>query len=103
MSDRTLRQRLVPEIGDEGQARIARTTAHVSVAGHRGDVAARYLAFAGFSEVRAPSAERASLDDTLSHRLRELVLAGADPAVIDVAMGAASALAQIRAAVKTDR
>jgi hypothetical protein len=49
---RTLRQRLVPEIGDEGQARLATMTGVVSERGLAGEIAARYLACAGLRELR---------------------------------------------------
>jgi hypothetical protein len=102
VSDRTLRQRLVPEIGDHGQERIAHAVATVTSRGLQGDVAARYLSRAGFAQVRFDS-EIAEQTDGLSRGLVEIVLVDADPAVRAVALGANEALGQIRRAVKHDQ
>jgi len=102
VNDRTLRQRLVPEIGDEGQARIATTTIAIDRRGLMGDVLGRYVEHAGFAEVRersgggVPERERSLLADALSRD----VLAEADPAVVAVAVGAALAVDRIRAGAK---
>jgi hypothetical protein len=97
VSDRTLRQRLVPEIGDEGQARIARTVVELDAEGLTGEICARYLEHAGFAEVRAvPTTTRRP--SALTQALALDVLAGADPAVLSVALGAALAVDHIRRA-----
>lgn len=116
---RTVRQRLVPEIGDEGQGHIERATALVVETGLSGEVEARYLAGAGFGLVRtrANSVSRAALatnprvtvaadaDDQTppDQPLCDAIAALApDPAVLAVAQGAARALRQIRVAARID-
>lgn len=110
---RTLRQRLVVEIGDAGQARIDAALGLVYDVGLAGDVEARYLAGAGFGCVRCASQTAANAAretrpevvlDPGAPRLvvpsppaiQPLVDDGADPAVLAVARGAARALHQIR-------
>ena len=110
---RTLRQRLVSEIGDAGQARIAAALGLVTEVGLAGEIEARSLAGAGFGCVRVSShfAARAAKEVW-----PEVVLAtdapriaGPSPAAIEplraenahesvlaVARGAARALHQIR-------
>lgn len=120
MSDpRTVRQRLVPEIGDEGQAHIDAATAIVTAPGLTGEVEAHYLAGAGFGCIRTAtsSASRAAretnpkvtisadadpmplVDHPLSEDLAALIQ---DPAILGVAQGAARALRQIRVAARID-
>jgi hypothetical protein len=84
---RTLRQRLVAEIGEQGQARIASASASAST-----ELEARYLAFAGFREVHAPSGGQGS------GTFVEASFAESDPAVRELATSAARALVQIKAA-----
>jgi hypothetical protein len=116
---RTLRQRLVPEIGDEGQAHIDAATAIVTSAGLTGEVEAHYLAGAGFGCIRTAthSSSRAAHetnpkvvisadadpiplpDHPLADSIAELK---PDPAVLAVAQGAARALRQIRVAARID-
>ena len=84
---RTLRQRLVAEIGEEGQARIASTSATAST-----EIEARYLAFAGFREVRA-SAEK---PDDSAPTFADAPFAESDPFVRELATSAARALVQIK-------
>jgi hypothetical protein len=97
MSDaRTLRQRLVAEIGEQGQARIASSSAHAS-----SDIEARYLAFAGFREVHtfdAADAHAASDDTFVAASFRE-----SDPSVRELATSAARALVQIKKAAGVAR
>jgi molybdopterin/thiamine biosynthesis adenylyltransferase len=120
MSDpRTVRQRLVPEIGAEGQARIDRAASVVLVAGLAGEIEARYLAGAGFGLVRTISnaVSRAALeqnprvavsgdadpmdppDQVLADSLSKLV---ENESARAVAVGAARALRQIRVAAGID-
>ena len=116
---RTVRQRLVPEIGEEGQARITAGTALVVATGLSGEVEAHYLAGAGFGLVRTSThaATRAVLetnpkvaiatdadpvvltDQQLCDALATLV---SDPSARAVAQGAARALRQIRVAARID-
>ncbi len=118
-SDRTLRQRLVPEIGDEGQERIDLATALVMATGLAGIVEARYLAGANFGLVRTSThaATRAARDtnptvalatdsdpveypdQSLASTLAEVII---DPSALAVASGAARALRQIRVAARID-
>jgi hypothetical protein len=53
--DRHQRQTRLAEVGDLGQARIARVRVDVCAAGLAGDVAARYLAGAGVCGLRVRS------------------------------------------------
>jgi hypothetical protein len=120
MSDpRTVRQRLVPEIGAEGQAHIDAATAIVTATGLSGLVEAHYLAGAGFGLLRtsATAQSRAARetnpklaiaadaepmpvpDHPLSDELAELI---SDPAILDVAQAAARALRQVRVAARID-
>ena len=91
MSDeRTLRQRLVAEIGEQGQARIAQASACAST-----DIEARYLAFAGFRSVERG---RSAGDTRSVHDLVTIAFAGSDGAVSELAWSAARALVQIKKA-----
>ena len=97
MSDRTLRQRLVPEIGDEGQARIAMTRVEINrSSGLSGEIVARYLEHAGFAEVRARTHVSDGHRSALVQALLRDVLDGADPVVVSIAVGAAIAVDHIR-------
>ena len=99
MNDRTLRQRLVPEIGDDGQARIAKAIVAIDHDDLEGDIRARYLEHAGFAELRTgrslPAHGRSASTEALA---REPF----DEAVRAVAVGAARALDELRRAVKGD-
>ena len=61
---RTVRQRLAPEIGEEGQAHVVAATALVIATGLSGEVESHYLAGAGFGLIRtaANSTSRAALE-----------------------------------------
>lgn len=83
--ERTLRQRLVAEIGEQGQARIASVEAHAST-----EIEARYLAFAGFRRVHFPSERQADF------AFVEGAFARSDDAVRELAFSAARALSQIK-------
>ncbi|MGZ3418742.1 MAG: hypothetical protein ACXVEF_19825 [Polyangiales bacterium] len=120
MSDpRTIRQRLVPEIGAEGQARIDRATSVVLTGGLEGEIEARYLAGANFGLVRTTSnavsravvetnprvtvAADADVMEPPDHPLAEtLAKVTANPSARAVAVGAARALRQIRVAAEID-
>lgn len=116
---RTVRQRLVPEIGASGQAQIDAATGLVTATGLAGEVEARYLAGAGFGLIRTSShaASRAAIEahpgvaiatdaeriDPPDHPLADAIAElGPDPAVRAVAQGAARALRQIRVAARID-
>lgn len=116
---RTVRQRLVPEIGESGQAQIAAATGLVIATGLSGEVESHYLAGAGFGLVRTSSnaASRAAIQtnpkvavaaDADPIELGDQPLCDAiaalapDPAVLAVAQGAARALRQIRVAARID-
>lgn len=118
-SARTIRQRLVPEIGDEGQAHIDAASAIVTSLGLAGAVEAHYLAGAGFGLLRtaASSVSRAALEtnpaiaiaadadpgDPPDHPLADAIARlNPDPNVLAVAQGAARALRQIRVAARID-
>lgn len=116
---RTVRQRLVPEIGAEGQAHIDAATAIVTSPGLTGEVEAHYLAGAGFGCIRTStsSVSRAARDTNprvvisadadpmpvpdhpLSEDLARIIK---NPAALGVAQGAARALRQIRVAARID-
>jgi hypothetical protein len=120
MSDpRTIRQRLVPEIGEAGQTRIDRATSVVLSTGVEGEIEARYLAGANFGLVRTLSnamshavmetnprvAVSADADpmEPPDHPLAEaLAKVCVDPSARAVAVGAARALRQIRVAAEID-
>lgn len=122
MSDpRTLRQRLVVEIGEVGQAHLGRATAVVPTKDRlEGEVEARYLAGAGFGLVRTAThaATRAVMEAgphvafatdgdevTLSPPntlVDALEAAALHPAVRAVAVASARALHQIRVAARVD-
>ncbi len=127
---RTVRQRLVPEIGEEGQARITAGTALVVATGLSGEVEAHYLAGAGFGLVRTSThaATRAVLEtnptvaiatdadplgDPKAGPVPSTVFADqplsdalgalcSDPSARAVAQGAARALRQVRVAARID-
>jgi hypothetical protein len=110
---RYTRQVRLAEIGDEGQQRIAATTAIVDAQGLAGAVEARYLAAAGVGKI-------ATLHDEIGDAARAMdarvqVMTGVrvrlghgeppafglrDAAARDVALGAWRALAHLRRAVK---
>jgi NAD(P)H-dependent flavin oxidoreductase YrpB (nitropropane dioxygenase family) len=112
---RTLRQRLVAEIGEQGQERVSRARAQVHDSSLSGEVEARYLVGAAFGCVRTPSyavlraAREGAADAVLEADAPRMALPspevlapleadGADDAVLAIARGAARALRQIRAA-----
>ena len=112
-SELTLRQRLVAEIGDEGQARIGRSIAVVGGGGDAGEIEARYLACAGFSEVRVRTARQrkvvreaapsAHVEQTNAAPIASapLMIDGADPVVADLLAGASRALRTLRNASRS--
>ncbi|GAC1351570.1 MAG: hypothetical protein NVS3B20_04090 [Polyangiales bacterium] len=120
MSDaRTQLQRLVAEIGDEGQARITAALALVGEQGLGGEVEARYLAGAGFGCVRTSSHQSACaaretnpsvvistdappITPPSEAMIARLLARNADPAVSAIAAGAAGALRQIRAIARVE-
>ena len=90
MSERFLRQVLLPEIGAEGQRRIERSRAAVGGPGLANEVAALYALGAGFAGVDPGAVDVAALAP-------EHVCAA--PAAREVLAGARAALAAMRAAV----
>ena len=116
MSDpeRTLRQRLVAEIGDAGQARLAQASATVTDRGLAGEVQARYLAGAGFGALRVATERQAELALQVDPQAHVVVAAGAamapsnahersDSAAQAVLDGSMRALSQIREALAVSR
>jgi hypothetical protein len=87
VDERTLRQRLVAEIGEQGQARIARCDAFA-----RSAIERRYLEFAGFRSI----GEAVLPPSRMEFELVEKALAGSDPNVVELATSAARALVQIK-------
>ncbi len=100
MSDpRTLRQRLVAEIGEAGQARIGAARVVVAGEGPAAEVERRYLEGALFAAVDdAPDAPPEAVAFA-----GELDLLGADEQARAVVEGAARALAKIRGAALQGR
>lgn len=110
---RHTRQQRLPEIGVRGQARIARARVSLCNDGLAGLVEARYLAGAGVGELRGPEP---ALDEArrVDGRVRACVgpsaqkspffneIAGLDPAVREVALGALAALGALRRALAED-
>jgi hypothetical protein len=113
---RTLRQRLVVEIGDAGQARIGAARAVVTGEGHAATVERRYLEGAGFGSIEREHEHederaegdggadalrsRAAGETAVAARVRAL---GLDPSAEAVVLGAARALVQIREAAGVAR
>ena len=122
MSDpRTLRQRLVTEIGEAGQAHLGRASGVVTTTDRlEGEVEARYLAGAGFGLVRTAThaATRAVVEaspDTAyatdadeihvtppNELTASLEAAGMHPSARAVGVAAARALHQIRVCARVD-
>ena len=121
IDDRTLRQRLVAEIGEAGQRRLAAASARVGDPGLPGDVEARYLACAGFASMQVATASQARVVRRACAGARVEVggadprraggalvdalaahLAGGDAAVLALAVGAARALDRIRRSAVED-
>jgi hypothetical protein len=99
MSDpRTLRQRLVAEIGEAGQAKIGAARARVAGTGLAAEVERRYLEGAAFGVVEAAPDATAPIP-TIAASLDAI---GGDESAQDVILGAARALAQIRVAAGLD-
>lgn len=90
--DRFVRQVLLGEIGEIGQARICAGTASVGGAGLAHEVAGRYAKGAGFAEI-APGEI-----DTNDLAPSAII---ADPRARDVVAGSRAALAEIRRAIRT--
>ncbi len=116
----TLRQRLVPDIGDEGMARLAAARATIAGAGDAAVIEARYLACAGFGVlVIADETARASALAADPRQVVEAEVTAAamgasdapwvttlaaqfaedDPAVKDLVLGAARAIEHLRAGI----
>ncbi len=93
MMARYVRQILLPEIGEAGQARIARSVAHVGGAGSAQEVAGRYAEAAGFASVEPGVLDVGSLAPASIVK---------DPAAREVLAGARAALRALRAALQTD-
>ncbi|MFI5299692.1 MAG: hypothetical protein ACHREM_16520 [Polyangiales bacterium] len=114
---RTARQRLVPEIGHDGDAAIAGAAVVVSAEDASAAIEARYLAGAGFGLIRVRSFRVANVVRAIAP---DVVVAtdappieppktkveaamrafGADESAVAVAAGAARAVGAIRRAVK---
>jgi hypothetical protein len=90
MSERFLRQALLPEVGERGQARLAAATANVAGEGLAHEVACLYAIGAGFSRVEPGPVDLDSLAP------RELVTSG--PAR-EVLAGARAALRAMQKAL----
>jgi molybdopterin/thiamine biosynthesis adenylyltransferase len=114
--DRHSRQRRLSEVGDAGQARIARACVDVPFEGLAGAVAVRYLAGAGVGALRVRSERLASEARALDPGVRVEVLTAdvdageavdvaplvgglRDPAARELGRGAYSALRALRAAI----
>lgn len=115
----TLRQRLVADIGEAGMSRISARRADVAGAGDAAAIEARYLACAGFASL-AVDDEAARADAAAANPELALVsgaephddaawvttiaaaFADDDPAVRDLALGAARALEHIRDAALSE-
>lgn len=103
---RHVRQVLLPQIGEAGQARIAAGTAVVASRGFAGDVEARYLAGAGVGALVVADADIAAAARDVDPRVRVEVRAteapasfdfGArDPVAREAALGAWRAVASLR-------
>lgn len=94
---RTLRQRLVAEIGDAGQARISAARAVIAGDGLAADVEARYLRGAALGAVESDAnatPARAAIEGGVE-------ALGVDAAAGAVIAGSARALATIRRALGT--
>jgi hypothetical protein len=99
MSDpRTLRQRLVAEIGEAGQAKIVAARALVAGTGLAAEVERRYLEGAAFGAVASAPAASPPIPAIAG----DLDAIGGDESAQDVILGAARALAQIRVAAGID-
>ena len=98
LDPRTLRQRLVVEIGEAGQARIGAARAVVAGRGLAAEVERRYLEGAAFGVVEVDPAAVAPIP-TIALGVHAI---GADESAQDVILGAARALAQIRGALGLD-
>jgi hypothetical protein len=113
-SQLTLRQRLVAEIGAEGQARIAGRSSRVAMRGLAGEIEARYLACAGFASLATTTEAQAAIaKDACPTLAIELAAAASPPSGSSFALegevdsavralldGALSALRQIREAAR---
>jgi hypothetical protein len=97
---RTLRQRLVVEIGDAGQARISAARAVVHGEGLAAEVERRYLAGAAFDGLDASREAPAS---AIVEALAKATPGAIDPSAAAVIEGSARALAQIRDAAGVAR
>jgi hypothetical protein len=105
------RQARLAEIGDDGQERIAATTAYVDDEGLSGTIEARYLAGAGVGRIATASAVVSDAARAVDAGVQIVEGAGVrlghgeapafgvrDPAALDVATGAWRALAHVRRA-----
>lgn len=95
---RTLRQRLVAEIGEAGQAKIVAARAVVAGNGLAAEVERRYLEGAAFGAVEVEPSGVAPIPAIAA----SLDAIGGDESAQDVILGAARALAQIRRAAGID-
>jgi hypothetical protein len=110
--ERHSRQVLLADVGEEGQARLAATTAVVDAEGLAGAVEARYLAGAGVGKLATRSAFIGAAASAADGSIQIVDEARArlgsdspppfeirDPSALDVALGAWRALAHVRRAV----
>lgn len=89
---RFVRQVLLPEIGEVGQAQLVASTAHVGGDGLAHEVASRYAVAAGFARVEGGPIDEAILAPV------ELCTQGAARAVL---AGSRAALAEVRRALRS--
>jgi hypothetical protein len=113
--DRFDRQVRLAEVGPEGQARIESARVSVGLDGFAAEVAARYLAGAGVSNlcVRDAAASHAAhaihpgvevtVDAVLPRDSRALSFDLRDPACREICRGAHAALRALRAALSGDK
>jgi hypothetical protein len=105
------RQVRLAEVGEEGQARIEATTAHVSADGLAGAIEVRYLAGAGVGKIATANEHLAEAARAIDPSVQIVappavflglgeppVFGARDPAALEVALGAWRALAHVRRA-----
>ena len=111
--DRHHRQRILPEVGTAGQALLARASAEVRLGGFAGEIAARYLAGAGFGRIVVSDVAHANAARHIEPNLNVEVGSGGtgrpaaafdlkDEAARDLSAGARAALQVIRCMLGLD-
>ena len=111
--DRHHRQRILPEVGTAGQALLASASAEVRLSGFAGDIAARYLAGAGFGRIVVSDVAHANAARHIEPNLNVEVGSGGssrpaaafdlkDDAARDLSAGARAALQAIRCVLGLD-